>query len=302
MNSIIKVNKLEKSFGELKVLENLSFQVKKGEIFGIIGPDGAGKTTLLRILGGILEQDAGDIDIFDYKLPKDAEKVKEHIGYVPQKFSLYTDLTLEENIKFFAEIYQIKKSELEKRLDVLFKMTRLFSFKNYLAGNLSGGMKQKLALMCALIYRPEILILDEPTTGVDPVSRREFWELLQQISAEGTTILISTPYMDEAEWCTRIGLIYKGKMLVIDTPKNLKKDFKYFVLEIYFDNNKSEFLRELKNMKEILDIKVLGNKINLIVKEKETVNKIISLYKNLKIRMINPNIEDIFITKIKKEV
>lgn len=302
MNDIIRINKIEKSFGELKVLENLSFEVKKGEIFGIIGPDGAGKTTLLRILAGLLEQDSGDISILNLKLPKEVEKVKEHIGYMPQKFSLYTDLTLEENIKFFAEIYQIKKGELEKRLDGLFKMTRLFAFKNYLAGNLSGGMKQKLALMSVLIYRPEILILDEPTTGVDPVSRREFWELLQQISAEGTTVLISTPYMDEAEWCTRIGLIYKGKMLEIDTPKNLKKDFKYFVLEIYFDNNKSEFLRELKNIKEVLDIKVLGNKINLIAKEKETVNKIINSYKNLKIRVVNPSIEDIFITKIKKEI
>jgi len=302
MNSIINVNKLEKAFGELKVLKDLSFEVKKGEIFGIIGPDGAGKTTLLRILAGLLEQDAGDITLLDYKLPKEAEKVKEHIGYMPQKFSLYTDLTLEENIKFFAEIYQIKKSELYERLDVLFKMTRLFAFKNYLAGNLSGGMKQKLALMCALIYRPEILILDEPTTGVDPVSRREFWELLQQISAEGTTVLISTPYMDEAEWCSRIGLIYKGKMLVIDTPKNLKNGFKFFVLEIYFDNNKSEFLKKLQNMEEIMDIKVLGNKINLIVKEKEAVNKIINSYKNLKIRMANPSIEDIFITKIKKEI
>lgn len=300
MEFIIKVKNLKKYFKDIKAIDGIDFDVKKGEIFVLLGPDGAGKTTILRLLSGLLNQTDGSIDISGYKLPEDSEKVKEHIGYMPQKFSLYTDLTVEENVNFFAEIYRVDKNLLNERLKPLLEMTRLYPFKDRLAGNLSGGMKQKLALMCTLIHRPDILILDEPTTGVDPVSRREFWEILQNIRAEKVTIILSTPYMDEAEWCSRVGLIYKGKILALDSPSQLKNIYKLTVVEIYFNDKKKYILDSIKNMEGIIDYKILGNKIHIIIESDRTYENIIKNFgEKFELKRIYPDIEDIFVKSIK---
>ena len=177
---IIETKGLKKAFKEVKAVDGLDLEVRQGEIYGLIGPDGAGKTTTLRLLAGLMTPTAGSIKVLGFSLPKEAEALKENIGYMPQKFSLYTDLSVDENMKFFSDVFQIDRDTLNKRLDPLLKMTRLEPFRNRLAGDLSGGMKQKLSLMCTLIHRPKLLILDEPTTGVDPVSRREFWEILHR--------------------------------------------------------------------------------------------------------------------------
>ncbi len=300
MESIVKVQDLKKYFGNIKAVDGISFEVKKGEIFGLIGPDGAGKTTTLRILTGLLNINSGEVQVAGFYLPQDSEKVKENIGYMPQKFSLYNDLTVKENISFFAEIFEIDKKILMERMEPLLEMTRLHPFSDRLTGNLSGGMKQKLALMCTLIHRPKILILDEPTIGVDPVSRREFWEILQNIVAEGITVILSTPYMDEAEWCTHIGLIFKGKILQIDTPKNLKKQFPFNVFEIELKNNREKVIEKINNIKEIVDAKILGKKIRVITKIDEIVfNLKKDFYDAIELKKVEPVIEDIFITKIK---
>ncbi len=300
METIVKVKNLKKYFGNAKAVDGISFEVKKGEIFGLIGPDGAGKTTTLRILAGLLNINSGEVQVAGLFLPYDSERVKENIGYMPQKFSLYNDLTVKENISFFAEIFEIDKKILKERMEPLLKMTRLYPFTERLTGNLSGGMKQKLALMCTLIHRPKILILDEPTTGVDPVSRREFWEILQNIVAEGITVILSTPYMDEAEWCTHIGLIFKGEILQIDTPQNLKKQFSFNVFEIELKDKKEKIIEKINNAKEIVDIKILGNKIRIISKNDEIVfNFKKDFNEEIEIEKVEPVIEDIFITKIK---
>lgn len=296
MESIVSVKDLKKYFGDIKAIDGISFEIKKGEIFGLIGPDGAGKTTTLRILSGLLDITSGTVKILDFYHPRDTERIKENIGYMPQKFSLYADLTVRENITFFAEIFQIEKEVLNKRMEPLLKMTQLYPFMDRLAGNLSGGMKQKLALMCTLIHRPEILILDEPTTGVDPVSRREFWEILQSIAADGITIIISTPYMGEAEWCSEIGLIFKGKILQIDTPKNFKRQFAFNVFELELNENKEKIIEKLSSLKDVIDIKILGKKMRII-----TESNNISLEGKIKVKKVQPVIEDIFITKIKTE-
>ncbi|MBN1823468.1 MAG: ABC transporter ATP-binding protein [Endomicrobiales bacterium] len=223
MNKIVEVTDLKKHFGQTRAVDGVTFDVRSGEIFGIIGPDAAGKTTTLRILSGIMDQTSGRCSVLGNELPKKAEEVKKNIGYMSQKFNLYPDLTVEENIEFFSDIFLTDRKTLSKRIEPLLRMTRLSDFTKRLAGNLSGGMKQKLALICTLIHRPKLLILDEPTTGVDPVSRREFWEILHEILLEGVTVLICTPYMDEAEWCTRVALMHNGKVLAVDTPPGLKK-------------------------------------------------------------------------------
>ncbi len=295
MEPIVKVKDLKKYFGDTKAVDGISFEILKGEIFGLIGPDGAGKTTVLRILAGLLKITSGIVKISDFYLPQDIAKIKENIGYMPQKFSLYTDLTVKENITFFSEIFQIEKKVFDERIVPLMKMTRLYPFMDRLTGNLSGGMKQKLALISTLIHRPKILILDEPTTGIDPVSRREFWEILQSIVVDGVTVITSTPYMDEAEWCSKVGLIFKGHILQIDTPKNFKKKFPFDVFEIETDD-KEKIIKKLNEIKEVIDIRILGKKIRVIIKNKD----IKEIFDNkTEAKKVKPIIEDIFITKIK---
>ncbi|MDD5065634.1 MAG: ABC transporter ATP-binding protein [bacterium] len=299
MNNIIEIKDLTKKFNQKKAVDNLSLNIKQGEIFGLIGPDGAGKTTTLRILSGIMLPSSGRISVLGFSLPDDAEAVKEHIGYMCQKFNLYIDLTVNENINFFADLFLISRTVLEKRIQPLMEMTRLGPFRKRLAGDLSGGMKQKLALICTLIHRPKVLFLDEPTTGVDPVSRRDFWRILHNILLEGVTILVSTPYMDEAEWCNRIGLVFNGRMLSIATPHNLKKDLKSIVVEVPADVKITKGM--VRDVPGLMDYQLLGEKHHIILRDEAGLNRLknMAAHKD-RIRIVPPTVEDVFINTIKE--
>ncbi len=225
---------ISKSYGNLKAVDAISFDVKEGELFGLIGPDGAGKTTIFRILTTLLLADNGTASVAGYDVVKDFIDIRNHVGYMPGRFSLYQDLTVEENLEFFATIFG---TTIQENYDLIKDIyIQIEPFKNRRAGKLSGGMKQKLALCCALIHKPKVLFLDEPTTGVDPVSRKEFWEMLKRLQQKGITILVSTPYMDEAALCDRIALIQDGKILEIDTPKEIVKHYPKKIHDIKADN------------------------------------------------------------------
>ena len=217
-NLAIKTSDLTKHFGPTVAVDGLNLDVKAGELFGLVGPDGAGKTTTMRLLTGIMEPTSGEAWVAGHSIADEGEPIKERIGYMSQRFGLYEDLTVMENILFYADLYGVPKEERPPRIERLLGFSNLTPFKDRLAGNLSGGMKQKLGLTCALIHTPEVLFLDEPTGGVDPVSRRDFWRILYELLREGVTIFVSTAYLDEAERCTRIGLMNQGKILVIDEP------------------------------------------------------------------------------------
>ena len=221
--SIVNCQSVSKSYGHVQALKNLSFEVHKGEIFGIIGPDGAGKTTLFRILTTLILADSGTATVNGLDVKKDYKKIRTCVGYMPGRFSLYQDMSVEENLTFFASVFGTTIQENYALVEDIYR--QIEPFKNRRAGKLSGGMKQKLALSCALIHKPTVLFLDEPTTGVDPVSRKEFWEMLKRLKAQGITILVSTPYMDEATLCDRIALIRDGQFLKIDTPQQIISQF-----------------------------------------------------------------------------
>ena len=223
MKSLIEVSHVSKSYGKVQALRDVSFSVKQGELFGLIGPDGAGKSTLFRILTTLLLPDQGSARVLDADVRADFRTIRQSIGYMPGRFSLYQDLTVEENLRFFATVFHTTVEENYERIRAIYE--QIAPFKQRRAGALSGGMKQKLALSCALIHRPDVLFLDEPTTGVDPVSRSEFWDMLDRLKRQGITILVSTPYMDEASRCDRIALVRSGECLSIDTPVGIRTSF-----------------------------------------------------------------------------
>jgi len=243
----IEIKDFEKDYGEIKAVKGISLDIGKGELFGLIGPDGAGKTTLLRTICTLLVPDKGSIHVNGLDVTRNISDIRMILGYMPQRFSLYQDLTVEQNLRFFADLFQVSAEEKTRRLEELYQFSRLEPFKSRQAGALSGGMKQKLALSCALIHTPEILILDEPTFGVDPVSRDEFWQILQRIREDGTTILVSTAYMDEANQCDRVALFFNGKIPAIDKPDKLRRSYKYLLFQIQTTNIRAmaEFFREL---------------------------------------------------------
>lgn len=219
----VKVENISKSYGKTVALDGVSFEVEQGELFGIIGPDGAGKTSLFRILATLILADGGTATVEGFNVVKDYKELRKRIGYMPGRFSLYQDLSVEENLQFFAAVFGTTIKENYHLVEDIYKF--LEPFRKRKAGKLSGGMKQKLALCCALIHKPDILYLDEPTTGVDPVSRKEFWEMLKKLQRDGITIIVSTPYMDEANMCDRIALIKGGKFIGIETPDNIRRSF-----------------------------------------------------------------------------
>ncbi len=230
----IEIKNISKSYGDLKAVDNISFNVKEGELFGLIGPDGAGKTTIFRILTTLLIADEGSATVAGYDVIDDYTSIRNHVGYMPGRFSLYQDLTVEENLNFFATIFGTTIEENYELIKDIY--VQIEPFKKRRAGKLSGGMKQKLALSCALIHKPKVLFLDEPTTGVDPVSRKEFWEMLKRLQQKGITILVSTPYMDEAALCDRIALIQDGKILEIDTPQEIVNHYPKTIYDIRADD------------------------------------------------------------------
>jgi ABC-2 type transport system ATP-binding protein len=229
----IIASSLSKQFGELRAVDRLSFEVYPGEVFGLVGPDGAGKTTTLRMLAGVLAADSGSARVADCDVVRDPEGAKHHLSYMSQRFGLYEDLTVEENIRFYADLFGVGRKRREQRSQELLAAAGLSDFRRRLAGNLSGGMKQKLGLVCSLIHTPRVILLDEPTNGVDPVSRRDFWRILYSLVAEGVAILTSTSYLDEAERCHRVGLLYQGRLLFCDRPEELKKRFPGEILAVH---------------------------------------------------------------------
>jgi ABC-2 type transport system ATP-binding protein len=244
MNPIEIIN-LYKSYGVVTAVKGVSLEVKPGEIFGLIGPDGAGKTTIIRTIVSLLLPDKGEIYFQGKEVSKNMAFVRSNIGYMPQRFSLYPDLTVEENLNFFADLFTVPRSEQQRIKMKLYEFSRLGPFKNRRAGALSGGMKQKLALSCMLVHEPAVIILDEPTFGVDPVSRSEFWDILKELARNGTSILVTTAYMDEAGLCNRIGLIFEGKILAINTPAQLLESYgkQIYVVETDQAHNVFEKLR-----------------------------------------------------------
>jgi ABC-2 type transport system ATP-binding protein len=244
---LVRVDKLSRLFGERVAVAELTFEVGRGELFGLVGPDGAGKTTTLRMLAGVLRPSAGDAWIGAGSVARQPEAVKRHLAYMSQRFGLYTDLTVRENLAFYADLYDVPRRELPARLERLFAFSGLGPFQDRLAGQLSGGMKQKLGLSCALIHEPELLLLDEPTFGVDPVSRRELWRIVHERVADGVTAIVSTSYLDEAERFDRVALLHEGRLLALDTPEALQRALGEEVLEVRVDEPQRarEALREL---------------------------------------------------------
>jgi ABC-2 type transport system ATP-binding protein len=268
-------------------------------MFGLVGPDGAGKTTTIRMLCGILAPTSGTASVLGYDILTYADRVKAEIGYLSQKFSLYGDLTVDENIEFFAEINKVY--DFKKRREELLEFTRLTPFRRRLAEHLSGGMKQKLALACTLVHTPKIIFLDEPTTGVDPVSRRDFWKILQSLLQQGITIIMSTPYLDEAERCSRVGLINKGVLMKVDTPANLKKEMRGEVLEIVCDRVREAFA-VLKSHTAVREAQAFGDRLNVICDSASnrwpTIERALNA-KGIRIsgwRVIDPSLENVFIS------
>ena len=236
MAPLVSLHSLTRHFGATRAVDGLTFDVARGELFGIVGPDGAGKTTTLRMLSGVLRPTAGDANIAGVSVVQDAEAVKPHIAYMSQRFGLYTDLTVRENIEFYADLYSVPKPERPARLERLYQFSALGPFEDRLAGKLSGGMKQKLSLCCALIHHPDVMLLDEPTFGVDPISRRDLWLILHDMVADGMTVLVSTAYLDEAERCDRVALLHNGRVIALDTPANLQQRFHGEIYTVRTDN------------------------------------------------------------------
>ena len=297
MNFAVKIEEISKSFADIKAVDDISFNVEQGEMFGLVGPDGAGKTTTIRNLCGLIKPDSGKITLLDIDINKHKKEAQNKIGYLSQKFSLYGDLSVDENIEFFADIHGVK-NYFDRRNELL-EFTRLTPFRDRPADKLSGGMKQKLALACSLIHRPKILFLDEPTTGVDPVSRRDFWKILSGLIKEGITILMSTPYLDEAERCNRVALMNKGKILGLDTPQNIKKSIDREVIEIVCPEARKAY--KIIKAEPGFEVQLFGDRIDIVVENSaESLNIIIELFrqKGLLItsyRVIPPSLENVFI-------
>ncbi|WP_285057368.1 ABC transporter ATP-binding protein [Pedobacter ginsengisoli] len=299
MEISVSVNQLLKSYtkGEKTAVNHVSFEVKKGELFGLIGPDGAGKTSIFRMLTTLILPDGGNASVNGLDIVKDYGKIRMSIGYMPGKFSLYPDLTVEENLGFFATLFNTRVNENYHLIKDIYE--QLAPFKNRRAGKLSGGMKQKLALCCALIHNPPVIFLDEPTTGVDPVSRREFWEMLKRLKDQGITIVVSTPYMDEATLCDRIALIQEGQILSINTPKNMVSHYPDQLFAIKADNM-YHLLKIMKTYKNVLNIYAFGEYAHASFREDMDTNELYRYleekgFRDILIIPAKPTIEDCFI-------
>ncbi len=293
----ITLNNITKSYKKVTAIENISFEVKPGELFGLIGPDGAGKTTIFRILTTLLFADKGEATVAGYDVVKDYKQIRKSVGYMPGKFSLYQDLTVEENLQFFATIFG---TTIEENYDLIKDIyVQIEPFKKRRAGKLSGGMKQKLALSCALIHKPKVLFLDEPTTGVDPVSRKEFWDMLKRLNDKGITTLVSTPYMDEASLCDRIALIQAGKILKIDSPSNIIDQHEKQIFNVKAKNT-YKLIQDLKEFPENESVYAFGEFVHYTHSNSdfspEELEQFLSEkdHQNIQIEPTDPGIEDVF--------
>jgi ABC-2 type transport system ATP-binding protein len=298
----IETQGLTKHFGGIKAVNDLSLVVRPGEMFGMVGPDGAGKTTTVRMLCGILRPTSGRAKVLGYDLNADLDQIKQRIGYLSQRFSLYGDLTIDENIEFFAEVHQVKN--YRQRREELLEFTRLTPFRARLAERLSGGMKQKLALACTLIHTPQFILLDEPTTGVDPVSRCDFWKILSSLLKSGVTILMTTPYLDEAERCTRVGLMSQGRLMAVDTPQNLKALMEGTIIEVVCGQIRKAF-DVVKQLPDVIEVQAFGDRLNIVVHDRDRdFPRIQAQLRGAGVevvswRVVPPSLENVFISLMK---
>jgi len=265
---IIETRDLVRDFKHTRAVDSLNLAIPEGELFGLVGPDGAGKTTTLRLLAGLLDITSGTASVAGYDLARQAEEIKPLVGYMAQQFSLYGELSVMENLKFFAELYDVPKAEISERMQRLLDFAGLTTFTERRGAQLSGGMQKKLALACTLIHQPRILLLDEPTTGVDPISRREFWDILNELHLAGTTILISTPYMDEADRCSTVGLMYQGRMVICDSPKKIRQRIHAEIVELQTDDWREAY-STLENLPGVLEIQTYGEALHVLVDSSE---------------------------------
>jgi ABC-2 type transport system ATP-binding protein len=291
-----------KRYGAITALDRLTLDVQRGEMFGLIGPDGAGKTTAIRLLCGLLHPDEGHIRVLGADPAAEHRRVTDGVGYLSQRFSLYGDLTIDENIAFFAEIHGV--TDYQARRNQLLEMTQLTSFRKRLAARLSGGMKQKLALACTLVHQPDLIVLDEPTTGVDPVSRREFWKLLSEFLSEGITILMSTPYLDEAERCSRVALLHEGRLLAIDEPERLRDLMPGRMLEMMTGSTPG-LLDMVRRMPGVDDAQIFGERVHVRLHDTadEAVERFVAALQGTplaqaSVRPVPPSLEDVFIARL----
>lgn len=293
---MIRLEGVSMQFPVLTAVNDISLHVQSGEIFGLVGPDGAGKTTLMRMILGLITPTAGAVQLLG---SADAEAVKEQLGYVPQKFSLYPDLTVLENIRTIGALYNAAPSQIQSRAEEILAFTNLLSFQDRLAANLSGGMKQKLSLAAGLMHKPRLFFLDEPTTGVDPVSRREFWQLLYRLNKEGVTVFVSTPYMDEAELCTRVAFMHQGRIISCAPPAQLKAQFPHHILELQV---RSKDLRRLLAPLPLLDVHTFGDKYHLAVTDPAAATRLLQQHLHaagvdiLTLQEVPPTLEDVFVS------
>ncbi len=305
-SAIIRAVNLTRRFGDLTAVENLNLEVPRGEIFGIVGPDGAGKTTTMRLLTGLLDPTEGEAWVTGRNVAHDLDAVKDQIGYMAQRFGLYGDLTVDENMAFYADLFDISKKERATLMPQLLRMTRMEPFGKRLAANLSGGMKQKLALMCTLLHHPQVLFLDEPTNGVDPVSRRDFWAILYELVHDGLTVLVTTAYLDEAERCNRVGLMNKGRLIRCESPRALKHTLEETCYEIETSDQRAarEFLHAQPG---VLSVEPAGAKLHLFLSPDQVSADALKDALNARgttvtdFRRIVPSLEDVFIGLVRKE-
>jgi len=300
MTTTVDVKNLTRTFGEFTAVDSISFAVQKGEIFGFLGPNGAGKSTTIKMLCGLLEPTGGEGHVADYNIRDEQEEIKKIIGYMSQRFSLYDDMTVDENLKFFGSIYGLRGKKLIKRSNYVSEMVGIEDQKNRMVGELPGGIKQRLALGTAVIHDPSIIFLDEPTSGVDPLMRRLFWEQIYAFSEEGKTIFVTTHYMDEAEHCDRIALIIAGKMFALDSPENLKKEFPHEVHLLKTENYLKAFdIISARNFAH--EVALFGTDIHILTDKGEPVGKYLKtlLGKNQidqwSVEAVEPSLEDVFV-------
>jgi len=306
MTDLIKADGIVKNFGMVEALKGVNLEVPEGSITGLIGPDGAGKSTMMKIALSLLKRDKGLISVLSADPDEDKASIRQHTGYMPETFSLYTDLTVEENLKFYSRIHKVNRSGYSEKRDRLYRFSRLESFSGTRAGNLSGGMKQKLALSCALMHDPELLVLDEPTTGVDPLSRQEFWNMLHELQARDITILVSTPYMDEALKCDYIYMMHRGKVIGKGIPASLIKDFDESLFEFEVPGRRpQEYIDLLKEIFSRETVFMSGKKVHAVLfgtpAPEEVKMRTVSSGVAFQVRKILPELEDLFISRILSE-
>ena len=297
---VINASNLSRNFGDLKAIQNLDLKVEKGRIYGFLGPNGCGKTTAIRMLTGLLKPSAGEIEVLGYSLPKDAEKLRLHIGYMTQKFSLYDDLTVKENLQFVAKIYGLPGKQQKQRIDELLNTYGLEQKKNQLAGSMSGGQRQRLGLSAATLHKPELLFLDEPTSAVDPENRRDFWEQLFDLSDQGTSILVSTHYMDEAERCHKLAILETGIKRADGSPDELMQQMGAHVVEVA-SSNLRQLKQDLIELADVITAAQLGARLRVLVKD--SISDPLAFLSQQKgidagddLSLVRPSLEDVFVT------